>query len=83
MEKVRAGIVLQSYVQDSFACQQRLNEWARRRVAAGGASITLRLVKGANMESERLEASLKGWPLALYSRKIDTDATSSAWSTRA
>lgn len=74
LEKVRAGIVLQSYVPDSFGWQQRLNEWARRRVAAGGAPVTLRLVKGANLESERLEAALKDWPQAPYKSKRETDA---------
>ena len=32
------------------------------RVAAGGAPIRLRIVKGANMEMERIEAALNGWP---------------------
>jgi len=74
LEKVRAGIVLQSYVPDSFRWQQQLNAWARKRVAAGGAPMTLRLVKGANMETERLEASLKDWPQAPYKTKLETDA---------
>lgn len=74
LERVSAGIVLQAYVPDSFRYQQRLNAWARRRVAAGGAPITLRLVKGANLEMERCEASLKGWPQAPYRTKLETDA---------
>ncbi|MFO1512370.1 MAG: proline dehydrogenase family protein [Verrucomicrobiota bacterium] len=48
--------------------------WARRRVAAGGGRITIRLVKGANMETERAEASVRGWPQAPYKTKIETDA---------
>jgi len=75
LERTSAGIVLQAYVPDSFHYQKMLNEWARRRVAGGGAPIVLRLVKGANMEMERLEASHKDWPLATYSRKRDTDAS--------
>src|SRR4029079_18435614 len=74
LEQVRAGIALQAYVPDSFATQQRLTDWARRRVAAGGAPVTIRLVKGANMEMERVEASLRGWPLATFADKRDTDA---------
>jgi RHH-type transcriptional regulator, proline utilization regulon repressor / proline dehydrogenase / delta 1-pyrroline-5-carboxylate dehydrogenase len=74
LAQVRAGLVLQSYVPDSFRCQRELNEWARRRVAAGGAPITLRLVKGANLEAERFEASLKDWPQAPYQTKLETDA---------
>ena len=66
LEQVQAGIALQAYIPDSFATQQRITEWARRRVAAGGAPVTIRIVKGANMEMERVEASLRGWPLATF-----------------
>ena len=74
LEQARAGIALQAYIPDSFATQQRINEWARKRVAAGGAPVTIRLVKGANMEAERVEASLRGWPQAPYKTKLETDA---------
>jgi len=74
MEQVAAGIVLQAYVPDSFPMQQRLNEWAKRRVANGGVPITLRIVKGANMEMERVEASHAGWRQAPYTIKMHTDA---------
>lgn len=71
---VEAGIALQAYVPDSLLVLQQLLEWARGRVAAGGAPITVRLVKGANMEMERVEASIEGWPQSPYKEKIDTDA---------
>jgi RHH-type proline utilization regulon transcriptional repressor/proline dehydrogenase/delta 1-pyrroline-5-carboxylate dehydrogenase len=71
---VRAGIALQSYIPDSFRTLQSLQEWARRRAVSGGGRITVRLVKGANMEMERVEASLRGWPQAPYQTKLDTDA---------
>lgn len=74
LEQARTGIALQAYIPDSFATQRTLTEWAKDRVAAGGAPITIRLVKGANMEMERVEASLRGWPLATYADKADTDA---------
>lgn len=74
LEGVAAGIALQAYIPDSFLVMQTLCEFARKRVAAGGAPITIRLVKGANMEMERVEASLEGWPQAPYKEKIDTDA---------
>jgi len=74
LEKARAGIALQAYVPDSYKTQLRINEWARRRAAAGGSPITIRLVKGANMEAERVEASLRGWPQAPYKTKLETDA---------
>ena len=74
MTGIHAGIALQSYIPDSFRTLQRILEWARHRVAAGGARITVRLVKGANLEMERTEASLKDWPQAPYSTKRETDA---------
>ncbi len=74
LEKVAAGIVLQAYIPDSFRYQQMITAWARKRVAAGGAPITLRIVKGANMEMERFEAAQRGWPQAPYKTKLETDA---------
>jgi RHH-type proline utilization regulon transcriptional repressor/proline dehydrogenase/delta 1-pyrroline-5-carboxylate dehydrogenase len=74
LEGVDAGIALQAYLPDAFAAQLRINAWARERVAAGGAPVTIRLVKGANMEAERVAASIAGWPLATYADKLDTDA---------
>ncbi|MCC6508857.1 MAG: proline dehydrogenase family protein, partial [Pirellulaceae bacterium] len=74
LEQVRAGIALQAYVPDSFPVQQRITQWAQQRVARGGSPVTIRIVKGANMEMERVEASLRGWPQAPYTNKLDTDA---------
>jgi RHH-type proline utilization regulon transcriptional repressor/proline dehydrogenase/delta 1-pyrroline-5-carboxylate dehydrogenase len=74
LEKVAAGIALQAYVPDSFRVQVQINEWARHRVAKGGAPVTIRVVKGANMEMERVEASLRGWPQAPFRTKVETDA---------
>lgn len=71
---LRAGIVLQAYLPDSFAVQQSLTEWAVQRVANGGASIKLRIVKGANLAMERVEAALHGWEQAPYLTKHDVDA---------
>jgi len=73
--QLTAGIVLQAYVPDSHAQQARLIEWAERRVQAGGAPIRMRLVKGANLMLERIEASLRGWELPLYGSKADVDAS--------
>jgi RHH-type proline utilization regulon transcriptional repressor/proline dehydrogenase/delta 1-pyrroline-5-carboxylate dehydrogenase len=74
LENAQAGIALQAYIPDSFLTQQRINAWARQRVAAGGAPVTIRVVKGANLEMERVEASLRGWPQAPYKTKLETDA---------
>ncbi|KPJ78701.1 MAG: aldehyde dehydrogenase [Deltaproteobacteria bacterium SG8_13] len=69
-----AGIVLQAYLPDSYPIQQQLTEWAKARTADDGAPIKLRIVKGANMEMEQLEAALFNWPLAPYDNKLDVDA---------
>lgn len=74
MEQVSAGIVLQAYLPDAYVMQQKLNAWAHNRVLAGGAPIRLRLVKGANMEMERIEAAINGWPQAPFKVKADSDA---------
>jgi RHH-type proline utilization regulon transcriptional repressor/proline dehydrogenase/delta 1-pyrroline-5-carboxylate dehydrogenase len=74
MEHVRAGIALQSYVPDMYRTLLQIQAWARKRVAAGGGRVTVRLVKGANMESERAESSMRGWPQSPYKTKIETDA---------
>ena len=74
LENISAGIALQAYVPDSFDAQIRITEWAKKRVASGGSPVCFRLVKGANMEMERVEASIAGWPQAPYKVKQDTDA---------
>jgi len=74
LENARAGLALQAYIPDSYDAQLELYAWARERVKKGGAPVTVRLVKGANMEMERVEASIAGWEQAPYQDKIDTDA---------
>jgi RHH-type transcriptional regulator, proline utilization regulon repressor / proline dehydrogenase / delta 1-pyrroline-5-carboxylate dehydrogenase len=69
-----AGLVLQSYLPDSFEIQQKLTKWALARKSNGGASIKIRIVKGANLAMEKVEAALKGWPQAPYMSKTETDA---------
>ncbi|WP_255461081.1 bifunctional proline dehydrogenase/L-glutamate gamma-semialdehyde dehydrogenase [Glaciihabitans sp. INWT7] len=71
--KLEAGIVLQAYLPDALSAMVTLADWAARRRAAGGASIKVRLVKGANLPMEQVESSLRGWPLATWSTKKDTD----------
>ncbi len=72
--KVCAGIALQAYVPDSYLVMRQLIDWSRDRVAAGGEPLTIRLVKGANMEMERVDASIGGYPQATYLHKQHTDA---------
>ncbi|MFM1770368.1 MAG: hypothetical protein RJA22_2897 [Verrucomicrobiota bacterium] len=74
LEQAGAGLALQAYLPDSAGVQRTIQAWARRRVAAGGGPVTVRLVKGANMEMERVEAALRGWPQAPFRTKAETDA---------
>ena len=72
---VAAGIVLQAYIPDSHAALDRLCAWANERLARGGAGIKIRLVKGANLAMEQVEAELHDWPQAPYPTKQDVDAS--------
>ena len=70
-----AGIVLQAYIPDSHVALDRLIAWANARHASGGAPIKIRLVKGANLAMEQVEAELHDWPQAPYYSKADVDAS--------
>jgi RHH-type proline utilization regulon transcriptional repressor/proline dehydrogenase/delta 1-pyrroline-5-carboxylate dehydrogenase len=72
---LEAGIVLQAYLPDALGAMMRLQEWAARRVAAGGAPVKVRLVKGANLPMERVDAAIHGWPVATWDAKQDTDTS--------
>jgi RHH-type proline utilization regulon transcriptional repressor/proline dehydrogenase/delta 1-pyrroline-5-carboxylate dehydrogenase len=69
-----AGMALQAYLPDSYSMLQEITAWARQRVNAGGSPVKIRIVKGANMGMERVEAAISDWPLAPYDNKLDTDA---------
>ncbi|MET3923537.1 proline dehydrogenase family protein [Arthrobacter sp. UYEF20] len=72
-KNLEAGIVLQAYLPDALAAMIRLQDWAAVRRADGGAAIKVRVVKGANLPMEQVEASLHGWPLATWGTKQDSD----------
>lgn len=70
---LHAGIVLQTYLPDALGALQHLTSWAQARRAAGGAPIKVRVVKGANLAMEHVDAELHGWPVATYATKQDAD----------
>ncbi|WP_264029991.1 bifunctional proline dehydrogenase/L-glutamate gamma-semialdehyde dehydrogenase [Cellulosimicrobium sp. SH8] len=74
LHDLEAGIVLQAYLPDALGALDGLTRFATERVAAGGAPIKVRLVKGANLAMEAVEAELHGWPQAPYPTKPDVDA---------
>ncbi|MEM7340105.1 MAG: proline dehydrogenase family protein [Actinomycetota bacterium] len=74
-----AGIVLQAYLPDALPALQRLISWATERHARtvdgrAGGTVKVRLVKGANLAMEQVDAAVHGWRQAPYATKADTDA---------
>ncbi|WP_375405087.1 bifunctional proline dehydrogenase/L-glutamate gamma-semialdehyde dehydrogenase [uncultured Amnibacterium sp.] len=69
----RAGIVLQAYLPDALPAMMRLQAWSADRRARGGAPVKVRLVKGANLPMERVEAAVHDWPLATWHEKVESD----------
>lgn len=72
---LEAGIVLQAYLPDALGAMMRLQEWSAARVARGGAAIKVRLVKGANLPMELVDAAIHGWPAATWGSKQDSDTS--------
>lgn len=71
---LRAGIVLQAYLPDAVRALHRLQAFAADRVSRGGAPIKVRVVKGANLALERVDASLHGLEQAPLLSKEESDA---------
>ncbi|MGH9301867.1 MAG: proline dehydrogenase family protein, partial [Acidimicrobiales bacterium] len=69
-----AGIVLQAYLPDSLGVMTKLTAWARERHRRAGATTRVRIVKGANLAMEGVEAELMGWPQAPFTTKAEVDA---------
>lgn len=71
---LEAGIVLQAYLPDSYHAQQELTQWSMARIERGGSGIKVRIVKGANLAMEQVEAELHDWDQAPYRSKREVDA---------
>ncbi|HXH22297.1 MAG TPA: proline dehydrogenase family protein [Dehalococcoidia bacterium] len=65
-----AGIVVQAYLKDALADLERLRRLAERR----GAPFSVRLVKGAYWEEERIVSSRNSWEPPVFEDKAATDA---------
>lgn len=72
-KNLEAGIVLQAYLPDTLAAMIDLQQWAAQRRADGGAPVKVRIVKGANLPMEQVQASVFGWPLATWGSKEESD----------
>ena len=74
-DDLEAGIVLQAYLPDAHDAYRRLQQWARARHARTGTGIKVRIVKGANLAMEQVDAELHGWNQAPYGTKLEVDAS--------
>lgn len=72
-KRFSSGIVLQAYLPDAYQAMVELQEFATQRIAAGGAPIKVRVVKGANLPMERVQAAMHHWPQTVWPTKQDTD----------
>lgn len=72
--KVRAGIALQAYLPDTLELLARVAEGAKYRVQSGGRRLRVRLVKGANLASETVQASLSRLEVPIFPSKHEVDA---------
>ncbi len=66
-----AGLAMQAYLRSGDADAQRIIAWSKRT----GRRVTVRLVKGAYWDYETINAEQQGWPIPVWSRKCDTDAS--------
>lgn len=71
---IKAGIVLQAYLPDSYTYLKKLFAFSKARVLSGKPPIKIRFVKGANMEAEETIASQRDFALPTFRRKVDTDS---------
>ena len=66
-----AGLAMQAYLRSGDDDARRIIEWSKRT----GRQVTVRLVKGAYWDYETIHAEQQGWPVPVWSRKINTDAS--------
>ncbi len=65
-----AGLAMQAYLRSGDEDAKRIIDWSKRT----GRQVSVRLVKGAYWDFETIHAEQMGWPVPVWSRKIDTDA---------
>jgi RHH-type proline utilization regulon transcriptional repressor/proline dehydrogenase/delta 1-pyrroline-5-carboxylate dehydrogenase len=64
-----AGIVIQAYLRDAEKDLRDLIEWGRTR----GTRFTVRLVKGAYWDYEKIKSRQNGWDCPVYLQKPESD----------
>jgi RHH-type proline utilization regulon transcriptional repressor/proline dehydrogenase/delta 1-pyrroline-5-carboxylate dehydrogenase len=64
-----AGIVIQAYLQDAEEDLRELIDWGRAR----GTRFTVRLVKGAYWDFEKIKSNQNGWRCPVFLQKPESD----------
>jgi RHH-type proline utilization regulon transcriptional repressor/proline dehydrogenase/delta 1-pyrroline-5-carboxylate dehydrogenase len=64
------GFVIQAYLRDSYRDTEKILEWAREAER----QFTIRLVKGAYWDFEKVIAAQRTWNVPVYTSKAETDA---------
>src|SRR3954452_18853692 len=65
-----AGIVIQAYLRGAERDVRDLIDWGRKR----GTRVTVRLVKGAYWDYEKIKAAQNGWRVPVWLEKPESDA---------
>ena len=65
-----AGIVVQAYLRDAERDLVDLIDWGRKR----GTRFTVRLVKGAYWDYEKIKSAQNGWRVPVFLQKPESDA---------
>src|SRR2546425_5619215 len=65
-----AGIVIQAYLRDAESDLSDLIAWGRER----GTRFTVRLVKGAYWDYEKIKSTQNGWVIPVWLQKPESDA---------
>ena len=65
-----AGIVIQAYLRDAEKDLRELIDWGKAR----GTRFTVRLVKGAYWDYEKIKAAQNGWRVPVWLQKPESDA---------
>src|SRR3989440_1006691 len=66
----QVGIVIQAYLRDAEDDLRDLLDWGRAR----GTRFTVRLVKGAYWDYEKIKAAQNGWRVPVFLQKPESDA---------
>lgn len=73
LQHYTGGLVLQAYLPEALRAMKTVSAFATARIKAGGAALKVRVVKGANLQMEQVDATVHDWPLAVLPSKSASD----------